>query len=127
MNLFEYAARSRVRFQSARGSITVEDLWQLNLAELNEIAKRVNREEVKPSEEESFLKTDETNSARDARLKLAIVVHIIEVKQDEIAEAKERTANRQRKQHLLEILNRKKESELEGKSVEEIERMIDAL
>ena len=44
MNIFEYAARSKIRFQSTKGELTVEQLWDVPLRSrddfnLNAVAK----------------------------------------------------------------------------------------
>ena len=81
--LFENATREKVRFETSRGVISVEDVWDLPLQskngfDLDSIAKDVNRQ-LKASGEESFVKP---TTAGDSvlELKLEIIKHIIKVK-----------------------------------------------
>lgn len=53
-NLFELATRCKYRFPY-RGQITIEDLWDLRLADLDSVFKTLNAE-VKKASEESLLK-----------------------------------------------------------------------
>ena len=66
MNMFEFAVRNKVRFPF-KGLITVEDLWDLSVRELDNIFKTLNAQ-MKKSEEESLLATkskeDETLSVQ---------------------------------------------------------------
>jgi hypothetical protein len=59
-NLFLVASRSKFRFNTASGTITTEDLWDLPLssgkANLDDIAKALNKQLKDASEEQSFVK-----------------------------------------------------------------------
>ncbi len=128
--MFEQATRLKLRFPSTRGDLTAEDLWDLPLtskrsANLDDIAKAVNRQ-LKLTEEESFVKPH-TAENETAALQLDILKHIIKVKQEENAAARAAVDNRQRKQHLLEVIARKQDAELEGKPLEELQKMADEL
>ena len=129
--MFEKAGRMRLRFGSARGSITVEDLWALPLISrkgnfsLDDLAKRLSKE-VKDSSEESFvMKRSRTNAALD--LKFEIVKHIIKVRLDEL-EQKENAANLLfKKKKILEIIAGKEDEELAGKSVEDLKKLVEGM
>ena len=89
MNIFEYATRNKVRFPF-KGMISVEDLWDLSLANLDSIYKTLNKQ-VKQSEEESLLST-KASVDTELEVQIAIVKHIVSVKLTE-KEAAERTEN----------------------------------
>ena len=55
MNIFEYAVRNKVRFPF-KGMISVEDLWDLSLTNLDSIYKTLNKQ-IKQNDEESLLST----------------------------------------------------------------------
>ena len=118
LNIFERASIASLRFSSGRGQITTEDLWNLDLEDLDKIARRVNKE-LKDSGEESFIeerpKTDVTN-----QLRLDILKHVIKSKQTAAAAATTRATNRARREQLEEILLRKEVEALDAKSVDEI-------
>lgn len=125
--MFEKASRQKLRFPY-QGSISVEDLWDLGVEQLDSLFKALNSR-LKEQSEESLLGTKPYHSAEDERvtLSVAIVRHVVEVKLAEAAEkslAKERKAKRQK---LLEILESKKEGELQGLSMEELQKRLDEL
>ena len=124
---FEKASRLNLRFESTKGLLSVEDLWNLPLtsarnSNLDDIAKGLNRE-LKDTREESFV-VKATAGDEALQLKFDIVKHIIGVRMAENEEAKLKAEKKEKKQRLMEILGRKQEEELEGKSPEEIQAMI---
>jgi hypothetical protein len=119
--MFEYAARNKLRFPY-KGMITAEDLWDLNVRELDSIFKTLNAQ-VKKAQEESLL---ETKSKEDEVLSMQIdiVKHIVRIKQDEEAArlfAKER---KEKKQKLMELINEKQDEDLHSKSIDELKAML---
>ncbi len=131
MNIFELAARERFRFDSIRGDLTVEHLWDLPLKstsgfDLDTTAKAVNAA-LKNSRDESFVdvKTDKASAMLEA--KLEIVKFIIADKQAAAAAVKKRVENRQRRQKLLEALERKDNASLEAKTSEELLQELEKL
>jgi adenosine/AMP kinase len=124
MSIFEIASRQKFRFPF-KGMVQVEDLWDLNVKQLDQVFKTLNMQ-VKQSSEESLL---DIKSAADEELltKIAIVKHIVNIKVAESNAAKLAVAKRQQKQQLLEILESKKTEDLRGKSVEELQKLIDEL
>ena len=65
MNLFEIATRAKFRFDSLKGALTVEQLWELPLqsrtgVDLDTVAKGINAS-LKEVAEESFVPTARTS------------------------------------------------------------------
>jgi len=122
--MFLQASRKGVRF-TYKGQITVEDLWNLSLDELNSIYEQLNNV-LEKSSSKSLLKTRKSED-ETLDLKIFIVQYIFEVKQQELNERKTRTEKLQKKNQLMAILEQKQNSELMGKSSEEIAKLIDEL
>lgn len=123
-NMFEYATRNKVRFPF-KGQISVEDLWDLRTDDLDTVFKTLNRQ-VKQSEEESLLVT---KTAEDTALdvQIAIVKHIFDIK---MQEANARLLDKERKaqkQKIMAILANKQEQELQNKSVDELQKMLEEI
>ena len=75
-NIFEIATREKIRFETSRGEIGVEELWDVPLTsknqfDLDNIAKAVNKK-IKDQEEESFVKVKSAES-NTLKLKLEVV------------------------------------------------------
>ena len=122
--MFEVATRNRYRFPY-KGLITVEDLWDLTVKELDTIFKALNSQ-VKQAKEESLL---ETRSQADVELdtQIEIIKHIVSVKQEETSSRKKDKENAEKKQQLLSILANKENEALLNKSPEELKKMIEEL
>lgn len=123
-NMFEYATRNKVRFPF-KGQISVEDLWDLRADDLDTVFKTLNRQ-VKQSKEESLLTT---KTAEDTALdiQIAIVKHIFDIKTQE---ANARLLDKERKaqkQKIMAILANKQEQELQNKSVDELQKMLEEI
>ena len=119
MNNFEKATRLRLRFETSRGNLNVEDLWRLPLAELDKLAIALNKQ-LKESGEESFIKAKSKDN-KLLELRFDIVKHIIETLLSEDEEKKKAADKRAKREQLLELIAKKKNQELEGKSLEELE------
>ena len=124
INLFEMATRKKFRFPF-KGMISVEDLWDLSVNNLDTVFKALNAES-KQAKEESLLavKSDE-DTILDA--KIEIVKHIVNVKQYEATQRQHAVAMREQKRKLQELIANKQDAELQGKSIEELQAMLSAL
>lgn len=124
MNIFEYAVRNKVRFPF-KGMISVEDLWDLSLANLDSIYKTLNKQ-VKQSEEESLLVT-KTNVDTELEVQIAIVKHIVSVKLEEQDAREKAAAKKAQKQKIMAIIATKEDEALHNSSVDDLKKMLDEL
>lgn len=123
-NLFELATRCKYRFPY-RGQVTIEDLWDLRLTDLDSVFKTLNAEAKKVSEESLLeLKTKEDEELSD---KITIVRYIVYTKLEEQKIRENEKANKERKQKLLAIKARREEAALENISDEQLNEMINEL
>lgn len=123
-NIFEYAVRNKVRFPF-KGLISVEDLWDLSVTNLDSIYKTLNKQ-IKQSEEESLL-TVKTNIDTELEVQIDIVKHIVSVKLAE-QEAREKVAAKKaQKQKIMSIIATKEDEALQNTSVEDLKKMLDEL
>ena len=124
MDLFERAVREKTRF-NFRGSISVEDLWDLPVECLDEIFKGLNSQ-LKKSNEESLLGV-KTQEDKDVELKIEIVKYIVNVKLEERENRLKAKANNEQKDKILEILANKQDEDLHNKSQDELIKMLEEL
>jgi len=130
-NIFEYATRGKVRFQSTRGELTVEQLWDVPLRSrddfnLNAVAKAANKA-LKDVSEESFVEHAVTPEHTRREMALLLVKHVIDAKLVEEEDAKKRADNKIEKEKLLAILAEKQDGKLSELSEKELRRRIAAL
>ncbi|MEZ4363308.1 MAG: hypothetical protein R3B48_24240 [Kofleriaceae bacterium] len=131
INLFEYATRNKLRFPSARGELTTEQLWDVPLRSkdefnLNSIAKAASKA-WKDAAEENFVETTKTPEQTRRELSLEVVKHVIEIKLADEAAAKKRAENKLEKERLLKILADKQAGVLSELSEQELQARIAAL
>lgn len=123
-NLFEIATRGKFRFPF-RGMISVEDLWDLSVEDLDIVFKKLNSQ-LKQSKEESLL-GEKTQQDKELDVKINIIKYIVSTKLEE-AELRAKTRdNKAKKQQILEILANKQNTELENKSIGELKKMLENL
>lgn len=120
--LFEKASRLKTRFPY-RGSSTVEDLWDLSVEELDAIYKEQNKK-LKATQEESLLNKPGSDD-EELVLQVAILKHVVEVKIAEAQARKDAKERKARKQKLMEIYSSKKDEQLKGLSLADLEKLID--
>lgn len=131
--MFEQATRQKLRFDTPRGQISVEDLWDLPLTSgagkpnLDDIAKAAHRELRSSAETESFVTPASTAGSELLQLKFDVVKHVIDVRVAERNAAAEAAKRRETKQRILEIVAMKEDESLRGKSLEELKAMAEAM
>lgn len=133
--IFEQASRKKLRFDSPKGLLTVEDLWDIPLtsttgkANLNDISKELFRQ-IKESTNtsEGAIVSDAAQTADDELpLKYELVQYIGKIRLAE-RDAKNAAAERaEKKKQILEIIARKENEALEGSSLEDLRRMAESL
>lgn len=116
-NVFEMATRLKFRFPF-RGMISVEDLWDLNLEQLDSIYKTLNKD-VQKSNEASLLSGPPIGAA-DLNAKVEIVKYIFQMKQAEEEERKAAAENVMKKRRIMEVLAKKQDSALENMTEEQL-------
>lgn len=125
-DLFLTAIKDKYRFNTIRGLLTVENLWELplstksnNAVSLDTVAISINNE-LKSIETESFVK--ESNSAVQQVLtnKLEIVKFIIKDKQDKLEAEKAKLEKSEKISKLKDALAKKEDETIQSLSPEEI-------
>lgn len=123
-NIFELASRMKIRF-AYRGMITVEDLWDLSVQELDRIFQKLNKA-LKESKEESLL-SPQAKEDSELAIAVAIVRHIVEVKLAEAAVALAAVERKAKKEKILSILADKQDDSLRNMSSEDLTKMLEDL
>ncbi len=123
-NIFELASRMKIRF-AYRGMITVEDLWDLSVQELDRIFQKLNKA-LKESKEESLL-SPQAKEDSELAIAVAIVRHIVEVKLAEAAVALAAVERKAKKEKILSILADKQDDSLRNMSQEDLTKMLEDL
>lgn len=123
-NMFEIATRNKMRFPF-KGMISVEDLWDLNVRDLDNVFKTLNTQ-VKKSQEESLLAT-KSKEDEALSIQIEIVKHIVNIKLTEAEVARQNKESKAQAQKIMEIINAKQDEDLHNKSIDELKAMLNEL
>ena len=123
-NLFEMATRSKLRFPSTKGELSVEDLWEVSDKDLDVVYKNLKDQEVKSSEE-SLL--DDANVDPKLTAAIGIVKYIFITKRNERLAEKERINKKLTQRKYIDALSKKQDEAIEKMSEAELRAMIDSL
>ena len=127
MDIFKQASKAKLRFNTNRGVLSVEQLWDLPQTGLSTLIRSI-KEELKSAnldDELSFL-SDSTPTKVDVenQLRFEIAKEVYMAKKAEAEELRDAKAKKEHNQKILELIQEKKEGELKGKSIEELEAML---
>lgn len=122
--MFEFATKNKMRFPF-KGMISVEDLWDLSLDELDVVFKNLNAD-LKQSNEASLLESaNEENEYLTTQIN--IVKHVFECKKAAINKALRDKERYEKKQDLMRLIVAKQNDELASKSIDELKTMLEEL
>ena len=121
-NIFIEASKKKYRFDF-KGSIFVEDLWDLGLEDLNTIFKNLSAQLKTQKSEESLLETEKNECVETLENKIAIIKYIADVKKNEIQKRQNAKAAHDRYNKIMEIIEEKSNAELQDKSLDELKAM----
>lgn len=126
MSMFRKAAQMKLRFETTRGNLSVEQLFDLPMSALEKAIRKL-REEIKKEnqieDDLSFLNStslvDDTN-----QLRFDILKDIYMEKSMEIQKAKTAKEDKEYNQRILELIKEKQDKALADKSIEELQAML---
>ena len=120
-NIYKYAAKNELRF-FYRGVISVEDLFDLSVEDLDSIYKNLKREQ-RDTNEESLIDS-KTPADKDLEIKIAIVTDIVKDKLEAAEKAKKAVEKKERRQKILSIIDAKQNEALQEKSIDELKQLL---
>lgn len=122
MEIYKEASKQQLRFATSKGNLSVEQLWGLSVAELDELAVKAE-EEYKTSGKKSFVvKKAEKNKV--AKLKFEILLDVLNTKVEEHEAALTAEENQEHNEKIMQMIVEKKDEELKGKSIKELTKLL---
>lgn len=132
VNIFELATRMQLRFATDKGDINVEQVWGLPLSStvgklnLDDLARGLYQS--LSAQTMSFVGATAVSKENEVNtLRLEIVKHVIAVRMAENQAKLLQAAKAERKQKIMELIARKQDAALEGKSLDELLAELDTL
>lgn len=124
-NIFEAATKQKLRFSTPRGMVNVEDLWDMNLKDLDDTARLINKK-LKESNEESFITRKSTGDKR-AQLQLDVVVSVIKTKIQEDEKRLNAAQRKLKREQILKLMSEKQDDAMKRKSLASLEAELEKL
>ena len=122
--MFAKAIRMKLRFPH-KGVCTTEDLWDLTPKALDEIYRKL-RKEQKELEEDSLLIGPGIGTTK-LNLQVDIIKHVVATKLNEAEERIKAAEKKEQKGRIMEIIAHKQDEALAGKSVDELTKLLEKL
>lgn len=123
--MYKKALKMKLRFATTKGKLATEDLFDLSLVDLNNLAITLDKK-LSETPRKSFI-SDIAPDTQEDELRFNIVKDVITIKLAERNAAQNAKAKAAEKAQLMEILHRKKNEALENLSVAEIEAKLASL
>jgi len=131
-NMFIKAARLKLRFDTDKGGLSVEDLWGMKLivpegskaTSLDSIAIELDRQVKEAQGTRSFVRPAASTGDELLRLKLDIVKYIIDVLVTERDEKAKRQHRKDERQKLLELINQRENEAVAALPLDELKKKL---
>jgi ribosomal protein L29 len=125
MSIFKEASQLKLRFQTTKGALATEQIWDLTLTELSALLKNLKKAISKSSSDESLAFLDESFEVdKEAELRFNVAKEIYLYKKDEHNAAINAASNKEHDQYILRLIAEKEKEDLKGKSVEELQALL---
>lgn len=114
---FQLVTRAKARFKTSKGELTVEQLWDISLPELDKLCVKLRRETKK--EAETFLQVE---SKEDVLTKAMfdVALEILKTRVAEEEAARVALENKAHNEKILALVSKKRDAALENMSEEEL-------
>lgn len=119
--MFKEASKLKLRFSTSKGSLSVEQLWELTQTELATCIKNVKKSLKKGDTEDDLSFLDSTTTVDTTeQLRFDILKDVYLTKKSESEALRNAKEIKEHNQKIMELISNKQESELQNKSVDEL-------
>jgi hypothetical protein len=122
MENFKLASQQKLRVQTGRGLLSIEQLWDLPLEELDALAVSLEAEHKQSGKKSFLVKTSVKD--KTAKLRFDVVLDILNTKVDEAQALSDAKEIKEHNNKILNLIADKKDESLKGKSIKELEKML---
>jgi len=122
MENFKLASQQKLRFQTNRGLLSTEQLWDLSLEDLDVLAVSLEAQHKESGKKSFIVKT----SAKDktAKLRFDLVLDVLNTKIAENEAAAEARDIKEHNKKIITLIAEKEDESLKGKSIKQLEAML---
>lgn len=119
---YKLATKLKLRFLCPKGNLTAEQLWDLTIDELDELAVSLDTEH-KTSGKKSFIGRS-SEKDKTIKLKFDVVLDVLNTKAEEEEAATQAYEDKQFNEKLLTMIVEKQDESLKGKTVKQLQAMM---
>lgn len=124
MDIYKEGVRLDVRFTTSKGSLNIQQLYQLSQTDLATAVKN-QKKILKKDDEDGLSFLDEASTVdKTEQLKFDILKDVYLTRKAENEERRTALANKEHRQKILQLIEQKKDGELQNKTLEELEAML---
>lgn len=120
--MYKRASKQKLRFNTAVGMLSVEQLWDLTITQLDALAVSLEKDH-KASKGKTFLAV-KTEKDKTAKLRFDIVLDVLNTKVELSERASKAAETKAHNQKILSKIQDRKDHELDEMSVEELEAQL---
>lgn len=120
--MYKEASKQKLRFQTVKGNLTAEQLWDLDLPTLDALAVSLE-EQYKNSKGKSFLDKKATKD-KTVKLQFDIVLDILQSKVEEAELLNEVKENKLHNEKIMDLIEQKQDESLKGKSISDLKKLL---
>lgn len=122
--MYKQASKLKLRFQTSKGSLSVEQLWGLSQTDLSSAIKDVKKVLTKDDDNELSFLDDTKVTDVENHLRFEILKDVYLTKKRETEDARIATENKAFNQKILGIIADKQEEGLRSKSISELRDLL---
>ena len=121
--MYKKASQLKLRFVTAVGQLSVEQLWELNQPQLASAIKAVKKVLNKNDDNELSFLEDNNVVDEENQLRFDILKDVYVTKQNAVNESKTIAANKAHNKKIDELIAEKQEGKLKEMSIEDLEKL----
>lgn len=122
--MYKEASRQKIRFNTNRGLLSVEQIWDLPMKDLIASIKHAKEGLSKDKDDDLSFLDDTIKVDPVQQLSFDILKDVYLTKKKEAEDRRNELDKKEHNQKILSLIAEKQEGELKGKSIEELERML---
>lgn len=117
MENYKSASQQKLRFQTTKGLLSTEQLWELSLEELDALAVSLETEHKESGKKSFLVKTSVKD--KTAKLKFDLVLDVLNTKVEEMQAAQEAAEIKEHNKKIITLIE-----SLKGKTIKQLEEML---
>lgn len=121
---FKEASKQKLRFQTSKGMLSTEQLWDLSQTDLTNCIRNAKKTLKKNDDDELGFLDEVSTVDKVEQLRFDVLKEVYLTKKEESAAARTAKETKEHNQKILELIQGKKEGELQNKSIAELEAML---